>query len=305
MPAYTQLKSDIAGIQAVADAVKTSEEVAASRIQLLRHVSENLRTYVDDLRQILEGFSRHHDLQGNRFFGRGQGNRLLIVIGFDRGLTGGLDNRMATAVSERQGHFDRLLVLGQRMVRLLVEEGIEPTESRPGLSDQVTDQEVSEISQQAIESFLSGQSRSVEVLIPRFRTLATQYPDSFPFLPLSPTSVSEMVGRESDDIESNVTEAGATPGEDSPTPLGLPLFLPSPSAVAEGLVRVYLRTFFKARLMEAKLSELAARTVSSEHAAIQADKLVQQMNLNYFKVRRRELSRRQIESFFAHRQAVG
>jgi len=317
MPKYTKIKQQIVGIEAVAESVKASEDVAASRLHLLRNVTGNLRDYVDDLRRMLEAFAVHHELATNRFFHAGSGgSRLLLAIGFDRGLTGGLDNRLTEATVAVASEYDRVVAVGQRLVRKLTEEGIGLAKELPAPSDQVTDEECSAISQFAIDAYVSGQASQVDVLIPEFESLAVQTPGRLPFLPLQSNHLTDVgdvstlgraVGRDQAatpvrgvgrDQTAGTGRRAAMPGGD-----GWPLFLPSPREVADGLIQTYLRMFFKSRLTEAKLSELAARTVACEHAATQAQDQADAMTNRYFKERRRELSRRQIESFFAHQVA--
>jgi F-type H+-transporting ATPase subunit gamma len=298
MPTYTRLKQEIGGIQAVAEAVKATEEVSASRIHRLRRISQASRDYIADLQRLLRAFGRHHALTGGQYFSdRPAGERLLILLGFDRGLTGGLDNRLLEAFLKSLDRYDQVVAVGERLGRLLAAEGIRPIQQFSSPSDQIADAEVAAIERLAIDSFETGRCRSVDVLYARFDTLAVQEPEFSRFLPLTPERLRGAIG--------GSDAAAASPAaDDSAPPAGWPLFLPNPAAVADSLVRTYIKAFFRSRLTESKLSELAARTVTCEHAGQQADDQVQRMRHAFFKERRRELSQRQISSFFAHRATV-
>lgn len=306
MPKYTNIKKQIVGLEAVAESVKASEDVAASRLHLLRNVTRHLRGYVDELRLMLEAFAVHHELVGNRFFHAEDPSsirstkKLLVAVGFDRGLTGGLDNRLVEATVAAVPEYGQLAVVGQRLARQLKDEGVAIDEVLEAPSDQVTDDECLKISQFAIDAFVSGRAVHIDVLIPEFESLAVQQPGRLPFLPLRPEGLTDIGEISPQAPPEGRPDPGQAPPLDGD---GWPLFLPSPRAVADGLIQSYLRMFFKSRLAESKLSELAARTVACEHAATQAKDEVDAMTNRYFKERRRELSRRQIESFFAHQVA--
>ncbi len=279
MRTYVQTKGDIGGLQAVSDAVKAVEMVAASHIHRLRKAALSLEEYVIELRQMLGEFTSYHAIGDNPLLRRKtDGEAMLIVVIGDRGLVGGLYNEIISELGRIRGRYGRIIVVGGRGDRLMREEGMRPERTLPAPSDLMTGAESAAISDFALTEFEGGRARSVDVLYSKFVTLAVQRPHVSAFLPF---------------------EMGDVPAADAEP--GIPIFEPSKRHVADELLRRYIGMFFSAILSEAKLSEFAARTVAMEHAGSQADDEVRKVTLRYFKERRRDISRKQIESFFAHK----
>ncbi len=282
MRAYLQIRNDIEGYGVVADTVRAVETVAASNIQRIRNATLSRNAYIDQLRSMLAAFSRHYPLERGRLPRKTEaGVRVLMVIGGDRGMVGGLYNSLVGALAEARGRYDRIVAVGERIAKYALEEGIKVDETLPGVPDSVAREDTGAVSDRAIDEFQNGDWREVDILYSQFSSLTVQTPDIDQFLPYAFTS---------EDTE---------PAEDAP--LGLPIFSPSKDGVAENLLKRYAALFFHSIASEAKLSEFAARTVAMENAGAKAQEQMDKARLQYFKERRRDFSQKQIESFFAHR----
>lgn len=283
MTSYVKIKEEIEGIRTVSEVVQAVQRIAASQIGFLRRTAKPLDEYLDELRRMLGDFTVFYRLEHHPLLSpRKEGDRLIIAVFGSRGLSGGLDDGLLQELKRVKPQYDQVVVVGKRGAELMREEGLEPDEVMPAASDRVTAEEAAAISDHIVSRFLSGGLRAVDVLYPHFESLAEQHARLAPFLPFT------------------MPETGAVQSAEG---TGFPIFSPDKQEVADRLIRAYLGVYFKAKLTEAKLSELAARTVAMEHAGSQSKKEVRESSLRYFKERRRELSRRQIESFFAH-QAI-
>lgn len=279
MPKYLRIKTEIEGVSALSEAVRAVEVVAASHIHQLRKAAGVLQDYIADVRRVLVDVSAFYALEKHPLLRpKEHGSRVLIVVTGDRGLVGGLYLSVLEAFAEARSRYDRIAVIGEAGKRLFDDEGFRADDVLPDVSPSVTAEEAGKISGYALGQFVEGDAAAVDVLYPRFVSIAEQRPTIAPFLPFAIGSVND----------------GAPSS-------GLPIFEPSRSAVADRLLRVYVGLFFTALLSEAKLSEFSARTVAMEHSAAQADGQVRSATFRYFKERKRDLSRSQIESFFAHK----
>ncbi len=279
MRSYLQTMADIEGLQSVADAVKAVEKTAASNIRRLRLAAPSQEEYVAEVRRLLQDFLSYRSLPDNPLLRtKEEGGAMLIAIFGNRGLVGGLYNTLAERLMKLKDGYDRVIVVGDRGVRVFREAGLAAEAFLPGPSDRLASQELADISRFAVTEFESGRARSVDILYPRFVSLAQQEPHVTPFLPLALTR-----------------PPGAPPNP------GLPIFAPSAEAVADQLIRRYLAMFFMAVMSEAKLSIFAARTLAMENAGALAEGEVRKVTLKYFKERRRDLTQKQIQSFIAHR----
>ncbi len=281
MRAYLKTRGDVAGYEAVADAVKAVETVAASNIQRSRNAALSQSAYISAVSGILAAFRRHHSFEDSRLTRpRAAGDRVLMILSSDRGMVGGLYSRVVATAQQIAGDYDRLVSVGEKATKHARDEGLELSAALAGIPDRAQTEEIEALSGQAVHEFLEGGWRSVDILYPRFASLAVQEPTVVPFLPF------------------HFTAAPDAPPEG---PLGLPILDPSGNAVADELLARFAALYFHSIAAEAKLSEFAARTLAMEQAGNKARQRIEQVKLRYFKERRRDFSRKQIESFFAHR----
>ncbi len=284
MIGYLAHKENIEGLQGVADTAKASEKIAAASIHVLRSNVKTLKEYTANLETTLQRLTKFYNDPNARLLRKNKkGKRLLVIIGGDKGLVGGLWHELiSTAVSNRKD-FDEVTSVGSKISSMLKQEGITPFNEFKTLSNYPTNEEIENITTFLFTNYESSKFKSVHVLYPEFISIVTQQPKLINLLPFN-FSISN------DATEENTTNI----------PLGFPLFSPSKKRIFNNLISKYISVIFREVAIEAKLSELSARTVIMEHAEAKTRELIKKSKLEYMRTRRQVLTQKQLESFLAH-----
>ncbi len=278
MKTYSAYQEERDGFTDVLETVKTIEKIAASSVHFLKENVGNLDRYVKDIERMLSRMDvpagrREHPLMRKR----AAGPRALLVVTGDRGLVGGLWHAVAAAARVHAAAYRVVLAVGTSGASVLREEGVRPAKSfaaQTGDEDAVTDYVFGE--------FTKGSVARVDVLYPRFRSLAEQEPALVPFLPF--------------DVAMPLGDGGEVE-----KPAFIPLYEPGKQRVFEELFQRYVAASFRRIVLEARLSELSARTVAMEHAAEKTRGYIGKLSLRFRKGRRALLTEEQLENFAAHR----
>ncbi len=286
MKNYLKFKGDIEGFQDVLDTVKTVEKIAAASIHDLKAQVQTLQSYKQEIAKTLDRFSsfrvqkNHPLLQKNK-----QGQKWLIIIGGDKGLVGGLYNHLINTFLQNSQHYQKILVIGQKINAHLEEEGVLPEKVFPAFSDLPTTEEVKAITDFLFSTFINKKFATLDILYPSFVSLAEQNPVTVPFLPF--------------DIEEH-QPAGLVGQADLNLQPGLPIFEPTKQIIFDLLLEKYISVYLYEFILEAKLSEFGARTVSMENASGKTKKFITKLKSSFIKERRKNITQKQLESFTVH-----
>ena len=306
MRSYVAYKNQIRGVEDVSETVKTVEKIAASSVHFLKQEVANLNTYTDEIERTLNRLSLFYQKKDNPLLnGDNNGERTLVIITGDKGLVGGLWHEIINASLEYIDKYKNILFIGTKGKSYLMEENLSETRrlislginydghkdiaggESHGQQIPITDsrlpdvspkENIESVSKYILDEFKKGIFSQVDILYPQFISLAEQTPHINSFLPF--------------DFELKEGK------EDS---IGLPIFESSKREVFDALLQKYIGVFFHKIIMEARLSELSARTVAMEHAAVKTKELIQKLTISYTKERRKVMTKRQLESFTAHK----
>ena len=285
MKTYSAYKNQIREFKDVSETVKTVEKIAASSVHFLKREVSNLDAYALEIERALARLSLFHPNGKHPLLRKKKkGKTAVAIITGDKGLVGGLWHAIIGAFLEKNWRGELVIAIGKKGENYLKEENM------PVFSVLKTD-DAGSAADYIFSEFKKSSFSRVDILYPQFLSLARQKPNFIRFLPFEFTSlgIDGKAPREK-------ARRGAGNGAD-----GLPIFEPSKQKIFENLLRKYIGVFFRKIIMEAKLSELSARTVAMERAADKTDKLVSKLSLDYTKERRRAVTQRQLESFSAHK----
>ena len=283
MKTYLDYKNQIEGFEDVSETVKAMEKISASSVHFLKQKVANLNTYASEIESVMAELSLFYQNKNSPLLQENtSGKKTLIILSGERGLVGGLWHNLIGAFLETGGHYQSIIVAGAKGENYLKEEGarIEKKFANPADGPEIS--MVEEITDYIFSEFKNKTFSRVDILYPRFVSLAKQQPVFIPFLPF---------------VFNSPKEAGS---ETEPRS-GLPIFEPSKKEVFKALTQKYIGMFFRKIVMETKLSELSARTVAMEHASAKTDELIKKISLNYLKERRRAITQKQLESFAVHK----
>ena len=295
MKNYLKYKDEIGGFTDVLETVKTVEKIAASSIHTLKAQVKILGEYKTELSSILKrlllytGDTAHPLLQKKT-----AGKKALLVIGGEKGLVGPLHRQLVSTCMANAGDYDLFYALGKKIAGLLTEEGLEIKQKFGHESELPTSQDVETCTNYFFDAFKKGEFVKLDIIFPSFVSLSVQETISIQFLPFT-FNVKKLDGAEAGSEK-------AAP-EEPEKPEGLPIFEPDAGQIFRWLLERYIGIFFHEIIMEAKLSELAARTVSMENASGKARQFIRKLKLVFLKERKKAATQKQLESFIVHKLA--
>ena len=282
MKTYLAHKNEIEGFKDVADTVKTVEKIAATSIHFLKQEVLNLNSYILNTEKVLKRAQLFYSKKDSPLLNKKmKGNEALVVLTGDKGLVGGLWHDVIAKFLDDNAKYKYIIVVGAKGSQYLDEENIKVFNIFKGLPDIPMDNEIKNISNYIFDKFKDDTFSSVDILYPSFISLAEQKSVFVNFLPFTFEKVKE-----------NIT---------TDKTLGIPIFEPSKRDIFENILQKYVQIYFYKIIMEGKLSELSARTVSMEHATEKTNESIRKFTLDYTKDRHRFITQKQLESFAAHR----
>lgn len=296
-------RTQIKGLTEVAETVRVIEKSAASRIHLLRKEVFSLREYRQSLDVVLRRLTlfypdKQHPLLRRREFGE----EVLLLITGEKGIVGGLYHELISRVAAESQNYGQIWVMGSKGEEYLREEGIraQPIFTLADLSVLPKDKEIghrkkdllppsgifglgSQLSRELFRRFRKEHLKRVRVLYAGFVSLARQRPKEVTLLPFNFAMTTQQ--------EINQPAGLAQ---------GLPLFEPGKKVVLDELLQRYQAVFLTQILLEAKLAEFAARTVTAESAVRETKRIRNTLRRRFLKIRRSNITQRQVESFSVH-----
>lgn len=279
MKSYITYRTQIQGIQNVSETVKTVEKIAASSVHFLKKEVSNLNIYASTLEKTLTRLSLFYQKKNHPLLQKKvTGEKILVILTSDKGLVGGLWHGVVNTFLESAERYQSIIAIGVKGKNYLKEEDMPVIKSFINLLDIPPKKETEHITDYIFDEFKKGRFSQVDILYPRFISLAEQTPTLVSFIPFNFKLTKEEKSGD-----------------------GLPIFEPSRQKIFSKLLQKYIEVFFHKIIMETKLSELSARTVAMEHATTKTVDFIQKLKLDYTKQRRRIITQRQLESFITHK----
>ena len=221
----------------------------------------------------------------------------LLIITSDRGLCGGYNTnifRQAFATIDKLLAQDKapiLFLVGNKAIATMKKRypALPIVETLNQLGVDPDYRTIDAFCQQLVSAYVTNRVGSLQIITTRFKNLVTYEVENKPFLPLN----TEAIARE---VE---TALGKVPID---TKIGsqkqlLPELLiePSPEAVLETLLPMFLTRVLYGYLLEAIVSELASRMTAMANATDNAKKMIHTLTLQYNKARQAAITQEIME----------
>jgi F-type H+-transporting ATPase subunit gamma len=211
-------------------------------------------------------------------------NTLLLVIGSNRGLCGGYNAGILREANQRIAQIRseninlHLELSGKRPITFFRYQGIKPERSYTQFEHKPRFDEVEEIANRYIESFISGKYDRVEVAYMKFLNAARQIPLVETLLPLSQSSGTGVppVQREERRQEEHPVEYE---------------FLPSAADILQELLPVSFKVRLFKCFLDAAVSEQIARRVTMKQATENADEMIKMLTRQYNRARQAQITK--------------
>ena len=273
MASIRQIRRRVRSVTSIAKVTKAMELVAGSKMRRSQTRALQARPYADKMMEILGDLAkqRGEDEDTHPFLTvRPLKNALILFLGPNRGLAGGLPsnmNRRAAAFALEQETPPSFVTAGRkgrdfitRTGQKLVAEFTMP--DYPNLVDTLP------VTRIVIDEYESGRTDRVFLLYPRFINTAVQLPSVRQILPIEPQDIADKTAADVDYI-----------------------YEPTAQAVLAELLPRYIEMTIYQAVLETEASELSARMVAMRNATEAAKDMIQTLTLVYNKARQEQITK--------------
>lgn len=266
MASTREIKRRIRGINSILQITKAMELVSTAKLRRARirlaKTKPYFQTVVDDIREILTIVDDNHPLLSREK----RDAVLYIVLTSDKGLAGGYNAnvlRLTEKAIKEDGLPSKLMVVGTKAKDYFERRNYDIAESYTGLSEDPEYSDARELAAAAMDLYESGEVDAIRIIYTRFISTISYDAQVVSILP-------------SDELKAN---------EDSTTAHTQIEFEPSPMAVLDDLIPMYVVTTIFGALIEAAASEQGSRRVAMENASDNAHDMIDELQTNYNRAR--------------------
>lgn len=255
------LKSRIRSIQATKKITGAMEMIATGKLQKQKSMMQQNREYASYLKDTVQQILADNAGIDNEFLKQiDDTNPLTILFTSDLGLCGGYNANMYRFMLENIDPKHPVMLIGIKGIPFLRRTEFNVINPHVG-SDQMTHIELSKYANQALEMFQRKEITSIRVLYTKFVNSISFVPEAVTLLPVK----QEELEKSRAYIET--------------------IFEPSPHAILNDLIPMYVRSLIYSYWLETKTSEQASRRMAMENATDNAEELIETLVLQYNQAR--------------------
>lgn len=280
MKKISELKKEILRVNDIKETLKVLEKISAANLHNLKILTQKMREYDRALKEILAHFEEFaHPL----FKKPKTKKKLKVLIGQEKGFTGGLGQRTLKFLQKNLKENEEILILGEKTKKLAEEINIKPTFFFSGMKNIPKKEEVEKLKNFLISQFLAKKYQEILIIYPFFKSFGEQIPKEITFLPIDKEKFKKELKEKFQSFPP------------------YPIYEPSKKKVIDYLVKKYLEISFYQKILEGKLSELSSRALFMEQATERAENLVKILSRQYFRRKREEVTK-DITDLYSHRK---
>jgi F-type H+-transporting ATPase subunit gamma len=281
MASPRDIRRRIKSITSTAQITRAMRMVAASKMRKAQEAALTTRPFGQLLyRMQRRAVSHAQDFSHPLLERREVRRRAVILIGTDKGLCGSLNSNLFRLATQFDPATTLYIAAGKRAAQFIARTGRQLA-AEFSLTDSPRFIDARPIAAFARDLFLKGEVDQVQIVATQFINTLAQRPVALEFLPIGEIKGVKIPGTASDtDLTADTMEV---------------LFEPSPEAVLTYLFGHYLNIYVYRVLLEAKASEQSARMVAMTNATDNATELIQDLTLEYNKLRQGNITRELLE----------
>ncbi|HET9785672.1 MAG TPA: ATP synthase F1 subunit gamma [Pyrinomonadaceae bacterium] len=280
MPSTRDIRRRIKSVKNTSQITKAMQMVAASKMRKAQEAALAGRDFV----RLIYRFQREATTATREFNHpltevRPIRKRAVILVAADKGLCGALNSNVFRIATQFDPATTVFITAGRKAAQFVAATRRQLI-AEFAYGDSPTYPEARAIAAFARDLFLKKEVDEVRVLATRFINTLTQQPFSVEYLP-----VGEIKGLE---IPGAVREADLAASKET-------LFEPNAEAFLGYLLSHYLNIYIYQVLLSAKASEQSARMVSMKNATDNAEDLIEDLTLEYNKLRQASITQELLE----------
>lgn len=269
-----EIRNRIASVSSTMQITSAMKMVSAAKLKKAQDAITAMRPYSDKLTELLQNLSSTLDTDSGSKFAeqRDLKNVLIVAITSNRGLCGAFNSNIIKQVTNVALSYDAkvsIVVIGKKANDALSKK-FEVISNQSSVFDDLTFDNVAEISEMLMEQFESRAFDKIEVVYNKFKNAATQEIMTEQFLPIAPL------------------ESGSNSSQDY-------IFEPTKEEIIETLIPKSLKTQLYKSLRDSFASEHGARMTAMHKATDNATELRDQLKLTYNKARQASITNEILE----------
>jgi F-type H+-transporting ATPase subunit gamma len=249
--------------------------VAASKLKRAQESTLASRPYAEKLDEVLADLATVLTGEDHPLLVRREGGkRLIVLITTDRGLAGALNTNVIRFAAQQitEGRGELAVATVGRKGRDAMRRARVPLEAHfEGFGDRPTFADVLPLARLISEDFLSGKVNRVDIVYSHFVSTLSQKPSMDELLPITPSEDTEGI-----------------PGHQF-------IFEPDPGQFLRALLPRYVATRLYQSVLESTASFFSSQMVAMKNATENAEELIEDLTLEYNKVRQSNITREMIE----------
>lgn len=244
---------------------KAMELVATAKLKKVKNRMEEVALYTDSFLAMMASiFANVKGLEHPLLKSTNQGSTLYIIITSSLGLCGAYNSNIIKATKALLKDDDQLVIVGNKGITHFKRLGIDR------LEDIATDiigeeyQLASYLGKLVMKLVLNNEIGQTYLIYTKYINSITFSAEVLPILPINQEAIASYK------VEKYAKDT---------------LFEPSPTAVLDRLIPMYVESVFYGKILEAHVSEQAARRTAMENATDNAEEIKEKLNLKFNKLR--------------------
>lgn len=282
--ALKQVKNKIIATKKTGQVTKAMESVSAVKMRKSQERAFAGRPYVHSAMRILQRLATSSEgLTHPLAQSHGGDKRLLVIVTSDKGLAGSVNSAVLKRVEEALATADvstyEAICIGRKALEFANRNDVPVVHEFTNVSDEVSLEDIGEMTQVALEGFTEGEYNHVHVIYQNFLSTFEQEPTKRQVLPLDPAEIHYIMrgikpkdGKWSDDVVAEDALIDYT-------------VEPSTAEVLDTLIPQLVQIMFYHALLESKASEHSARMVAMKNATDKSKEVAKALTLVYNKER--------------------
>lgn len=283
------IRRRIKSVKNTAQITRAMQLVAAAKMKKAQDQALAGREYADQLNQVLVNLKENVDEESHALLEKRDGEKtLILVISTDKGLCGGLNTNLLKKVRLEQNEQTEFTTVGKKL-RMQLEKTDDVIKADFVVNDPVAFSEARPIAKMLTDEFLEGNYDKIKVCFTNFVSTLNQEAHCSQLLPIDASTLAEKqdyegVGKD----EIKATDHASAMSKDYE-------FEPSPEAVLDTLLPQYLNFQIYQMILESRASEHSARMVSMKSATDNANNMIDDLTLDYNKLRQAAITSELLE----------
>lgn len=282
--ALKQIKNKIISTKKTGQVTKAMESVSAVKMRKSQERAFAGRPYVHSAMRVLQRLAQSPEgLSHPLAQSRAGDKRLLVIVTSDKGLAGSVNSAVLKLAEQALATADtseyEAICIGRKAVDFARRNDIPVLHEYTNVSDEVSLDDISEMTEQALKGFAEGEYNHVHVVYQNFLSTFEQEPTKRQILPLDPAEIHYIMrgikpkdGKWSDAV---------VDAEDMTTYT----VEPSVEEVLDTLIPQLVQIMLYHALLESKASEHSARMVAMKNATDKSKEVAKALTLVFNKQR--------------------